>query len=115
MEISRPLLRSMSAMRMTTAYSRQQIKPYSSPEFVQRVAHFILHKCKDHISAGSNAPAGYVALIQWDDLFAFAPEDIVGFSHEKGEPLFIALVDGRALDLTGLYADFLETWYRLDV
>ncbi|WP_204306102.1 hypothetical protein, partial [Stenotrophomonas maltophilia] len=72
-------------------------KPYSSG--VVQVAHFILHKCKEHIAVGIGVPQSQLMPIMWDDVFAFAIEDIYGFSENAQLRPIIHLIDGRTLDM----------------
>ncbi|WP_163279664.1 hypothetical protein, partial [Enterobacter hormaechei] len=70
--------------------------------------------CKEHIAVGIGVPQSQLMPIMWDDVFAFAIEDIYGFSENAQLRPIIHLIDGRTLDMYGLLNDFLEcTHYRV--
>ncbi|MBX9841878.1 MAG: hypothetical protein K2Z80_08750 [Xanthobacteraceae bacterium] len=105
-------LRAMSALRTRPAPALRVATPYSFD--VARVAHFLLHKCKEHIAVGARVMQIQLKQMTWDDVFVFATEEIYGFS-EGGQPaLILHLADGRTLDVCGLLNDFKEcTHYRV--
>jgi hypothetical protein len=107
-------LRAMSALRMMPAPAPRVATPYSSDESVARAAHFLLHKCKEHIAIGAGVMQIQLRRMTWDDVFVFATEEIYGFSNGGQPPLVLHLTDGRTLDVGGLLNDFMEcTHYRV--
>lgn len=105
-------LRAMSSLRMMSAPGLRVATPYSLD--VARVAHFLLHKCKERIAIGAGVMQIQLRRMTWDDVFVVATEEIYGFS-EGGQPaLILHLADGRTLDVGGLLNDFMEcTHYRV--
>ncbi len=114
MVIDSQQLRAMSALRMMPAHALRVATPYSSDEFVERVAHFLLHKCKEHIAVGAGVMQIQLMRMTWDDVFVFAIEEIYGFSNGGQPSLVLHLTDGQTLDVCGLLNDFMEcSHYRV--